>query len=55
MHMSKVIRLMNKADLVSNCVSYFEEMGVQAPGRSTIFRYLAECFPGKNFLLHTLA
>ena len=46
MVMSKVIRLMNKQDLVTNCLAYFAELGVPAPDRSTIFRYLAECFPG---------
>ena len=46
MVMSKVIRLMNKQDLVTNCLAYFAEMGVPAPDSSTIFHYLAECFPG---------
>ena len=48
MVMSKVIRLSNKTDLVANCLSYFKEIGVLPPDRSTIFHYLSECFPG-NF------
>ena len=46
--MSKVIRLTNKTELVANCLSYFKELGVSPPDRSTIFHYLSECFPG-NF------
>ena len=46
MVMSKVIRLMSKTDLVKNCLNYFQEMGVPAPDKSTIFHYLAKCFPG---------
>ena len=49
MVMSKVIRLMSKTDLVANCLSYFKEIGVPPPDRSTIFHYLAECFPGMHF------
>ena len=45
--MSKVIRLANKTELVANCLSYFKELGVSPPDRSTIFHYLSECFPGK--------
>ena len=54
MEMSKVIRLMSKTDLVKNCLNYFKEMGVPAPDRSTIFHYLAKCFPGMYFktILH---
>ena len=48
MLMSKVIRLSNKTDLVANCLSYFKEIGVSPPDRSTIFHYLSECFPGKQ-------
>ena len=40
MVMSKVIRLQNKTDLVTNCLAYFAETGVPAPDRSTIFHYL---------------
>ena len=46
MLMSKVIRLQNKTDLVTNCLAYFLELGIPAPDRSTIFHYLSECFPG---------
>ena len=49
MEMSKVIRLMSKTDLVKNCLNYFKEMGVPAPDSSTIFHYLAKCFPGMYF------
>ena len=47
--MSKVIRLMSKTDLVKNCLNYFKEVGVPSPDRSTIFHYLAKCFPGMYF------
>ena len=48
MTMPKVIRLHNKTDLVTLCISHFNELGVKAPSPTTLYHYLDEAFPAGN-------
>ena len=48
MTMPRVIRLHNKTDLVTLCISYFNDLGVKPPSPSTLYHYLAEAFPAGN-------